>query len=85
MATQAQQAAELRAAVAQMNKSREEIVAVQAATDVLKQKVIDLEAQLAAGVEATPELVQAVADVKAAAQVVDDLIPDTAPPAEPTA
>jgi len=82
MATQADMVTQLNAVLAQEKKTAEEIKAVQAASDVLKQRITDLEAIVAAGGDATPELEKAVADVKAQAQIVDDEIPDiTAPKA----
>lgn len=83
MATQADLAADLRAVRAQQEKTAAEIAAVQAAQTVALEKITELEAVIAAGVAPTPELVEAVAAVKAQAQIVDDLIPDlTVPPVE---
>lgn len=77
-ATQQELAADLRAVLEQQKKTLLEIQTVQAATDVLNEKVKELEDIIANNPEAAaiPELVQAVADVKAQAQVVDDGIPD---------
>lgn len=83
MATQADLAADLRAVRAQQEKTAAEIAAVQEAQTVALEKITELEAVIAAGVAPTPELVDAVAAVKAQAQIVDDLIPDlTVPPVE---
>lgn len=80
MANQQELAADLRVVLEQQKKTQAEIQAIQAATDVLKEKVKELEDIIASNPEAAaiPELVQAVADVKAQAQVVDDEIPDPA-------
>ena len=80
MASQAELAQQLREVLAQQKKTSGEISAVQASVDTLKQKITDLEAVIATGGEASAELTQAVADVKAQAQVVDDQIPDLPPP-----
>lgn len=84
MATQSDLTADLKAVLAQQKKTAGEIAAVQEGVDTLKTQVADLEAQIAAGGNVTPELMRAVSDVKAQAQVVDDLIPDVPTPA-PTA
>jgi chromosome segregation ATPase len=76
MATQKEVTADLQAVLVQLKKSDGEIKTLQNSTDALKQKITDLEGVIAAGGDASPELAQAVADVKAAAQVVDDDIPD---------
>ncbi len=76
MATQAELVTQLQAVLAQQKKTSGEIATVQLSVDALKQKIVDLEAVIAAGGDASPELTQAVADVKAQAQVVDDQIPD---------
>jgi peptidoglycan hydrolase CwlO-like protein len=80
MATQAEQAQILRDVLTQQKKTAAEIASLQAAMDVLKQTILDLEA---AATNASPELVAAVADVKAQAQVVDDQIPDVVTPPTP--
>lgn len=88
MASQQELAADLQASVVQLKKTLGEIKSVQDNTDVLKAKIVELEALVAAGGAIGPELVQAVADVKNLTQAVDDSIPDTAPtepPPEPTA
>lgn len=48
-------------------------------TGATLQKVIDLEAIIAAGGTVTPEVEQALADLKAQAQATDDMIPDPIP------
>lgn len=83
MANQTELAADLKLVLAQQKKTAAEIAAVQASVDALKAKIVDLEAQVATGGTVTQELIDAVAEVKAQAQIVDDLIPDMpAPPAE---
>lgn len=79
MATQAELAADLRAVRAQQEKTATEIAALQEAQNVAINKITELEALVAAGGTVTQELVDAVAAVKAQAQVVDDLIPDAPP------
>jgi cob(I)alamin adenosyltransferase len=79
MATQAELAADLRAVLAQQKKTSAEIAVVQTSVDTLKAKIAELEAVIAGGGEASPELVAAVAEVKAQAQVVDDQLPDATP------
>lgn len=84
MATQAQLAADLRAVLAQQQKTLTEIQGVQSAVDTLKARVAELEAIIASqGGEASQELVDAVAAVKAQAQTVDDAIPDAPTPPPP--
>lgn len=80
MATQAELAADLRAVRAQQDKTAAEIAEVQAAQTVALAKIVALEEVIAAGIQPSQELVDAVAAVKAQAQVVDDLIPDVVPP-----
>lgn len=77
MSTQAELAKTLQDVLAQQKKSLAEI---QNQSTTLQQKIADLEAVIAAGGAVTPELEQAVADVKAQAQLVDDAIPDTPEP-----
>lgn len=79
MSTEADIVKTLNDVTAQLVKSQGEISGIQSAADVLKQRVTDLEAVIAAGVPPSPELVAAVAAVKAQAQVVDDAIPDVTP------
>lgn len=81
MARQDEAAAELRTAVSQLNKSNAE---VKGALGTLNQKVTDLEAVIAAGGDVSSELAAAVAEVKSAAQAMDDLVPDAVvvPPTE---
>jgi septal ring factor EnvC (AmiA/AmiB activator) len=79
MATQNELAATLKEVRAQQEKTATEIQSVQAGVVELKDKITELEGVIANG-EANQELTDAVAAVKAQAQVVDDLIPDVAPP-----
>jgi hypothetical protein len=72
MATQAQLAQELRDVKAQNDKSRAEILA----------KIAALEEAIANGGGTTPEVDEALADLKASVQTDDDIVPD-APPVEP--
>jgi hypothetical protein len=83
MATQAELVADLKAVLAQQQKTSGEITALQGSVDTLKAKIVELEAIIAAGGTVSQELVDAVAAVKAQAQTVDDQIPDvpTPPPA----
>jgi cob(I)alamin adenosyltransferase len=76
MATQAELAADLKAVLEQQKKTSGEIKTVQDSVDALKVKVAELEAIIAAGGTIGQELIDAVAAVKAQAQVIDDQIPD---------
>lgn len=69
MATQAELAQELRTVTAQVAKIGTE-------TARTLQKVIDLEALLAAGGTVSEEVLTALAELKAQAQATDDLTPD---------
>lgn len=80
MANQAQLAADLKAVLEQQKKTAAEIAEVQAAQAVSLEKITALEEVIAAGVQPSQELVDAVAAVKAQAQIVDDLIPDVVVP-----
>lgn len=80
MASQKELAADLALVLDKQQKTAEEIKAVQEAQAVSLQKIADLEALVASGNAPTQELVDAVAAVKAQAQIVDDLIPDVAAP-----
>lgn len=73
MATQAELAADLRAVTAQIRKIGTETAAT-------LQKVIDLEAVIAAGAPVSEEVLTALAELKTQAQATDDLIPDVPPP-----
>lgn len=82
MATQKELADDLKLVLAQQVKTQGEIATVQASVDTLKQQVIDLEAIIAAGgTGVSQELIDAVAAVKAQAQIIDDAIPDVPTPA----
>lgn len=82
MATQKELAGDLALVLAQQVKTAGEIAAVQEAQNVALKKIADLEALIAggAGDTVTQELIDAVAAVKAQAQIVDELIPDVVPP-----
>jgi peptidoglycan hydrolase CwlO-like protein len=80
MATQTQLAADLKAVLEQQKKTSVEITALQGSVDTLNTKITELEAVISAGGEASQELTDAVAAVKAQAQVVDDQIPDLPEP-----
>lgn len=82
MATQKELAGDLALVLAQQVKTAGEIAAVQEAQNVAIKKIADLEALIAggAGDTVTQELIDAVAAVKAQAQIVDELIPDVVPP-----
>lgn len=69
MATQAEVAAELRAAMATIEKIGTE-------TDKLIQTVKDLEAAVGNQTGASPELLEALADVKTQLGILDDKVPD---------
>ena len=69
MATQQEAAAQLETIVT-------ELVKIGAETQTLLDKVAALQAALDAAGAVTPELSQAIADVAAQAQKVDDLVPD---------
>ncbi len=73
MATQAQLADDLKAVTAQVAKIGVE-------TGKTLQKVIDLEAIIAAGGNTTPEVDAALAALKTQAQATDDMIPDESTP-----
>lgn len=85
MATSSELAADLKLVLAQQQKTATEIKGVQGSVDTLKTRVAELEAIIAAGGDAiSQELVDAVAAVKAQAQLIDDSIPDVpTPPVEP--
>lgn len=80
MASNAELVAELKSVAGGQRKTIDEIKALQAASDVLKTTITDLEAVVAAGGGPSQELTDAVAEVKAQQLVVDDLIPDVPPP-----
>lgn len=84
MATQKELAAELVGVLSQQKKTSGEIAVVQASVDTLKEKIAELESIIAGAANADPELVDAVAAVKAQAQVIDDQIPDLPVPEPPT-
>lgn len=76
MASQNELTNDLKAVLAQQQKTAAEIADVQAGVDTLNAKVVALEEVIAAGVAPSQELVDAVAAVKAQAQIIDELIPD---------
>lgn len=84
MATQKELAVQLGEVLAQQKKTSGEIAAVQASVNTLKERIAELEAIIAGAADADPELVDAVAAVKAQAQVIDDQIPDLPVPEPPT-
>jgi chromosome segregation ATPase len=79
MATQAEQAATLQGVLTTLQKVATEIDGLQANSDLLLQKITELEAVIAAGGEASAELTAAVEAVRAQAQVLDEDIPDLPP------
>jgi chromosome segregation ATPase len=80
MATQQELTDTLNAVVAQQTKTVGEIAAVQASVSALQETIAALEDQLANAGTLSPELIAAVAAVKAKAQEVDDKIPDAPAP-----
>lgn len=86
MATQKELTDDLKLVVEQQKKTHAEIITLQGGVDELKTKIAELQAIIDAGGTGgtvTQELIDAVAEVKAQAQIVDDAIPDvpTPPPA----
>lgn len=84
MASQAELTADLKAVLAQQQKTSAEIATLQSSVDAQTVKIAELEALVAQGGTITQELIDAVAAVKAQAQVIDDQIPDVVPPAPVT-
>jgi hypothetical protein len=80
MASNAELTADLKLVLAQQVKTAGEIATVQASVDTLNAKIVELEAIIAAGVTPSQELIDAVAAVKAQAQIIDDQIPDVVVP-----
>lgn len=80
MATQKEIAEDLKLVLAQQVKTAGEIALLQEAQTVAIAKIVELEALIAEGGTVTQELIDAVAAVKAQAQIVDELIPDVVPP-----
>lgn len=80
MATQTELVQTLKEVKVQQDKTIAEIKDTQGKVDTLKAKIVELEAVISAGGDASPELVDAVAAVKAAAQAADDAIPDLPAP-----
>jgi len=74
MASQEQLAADLNALTAQ-------VAHIGSETSATLQKVVELEAALAAAGATTPEVDAALAALKAQAQATDELVPDAAPAA----
>lgn len=83
MATQAEQTQALREVLTQLQKTSGEIATLQGSVDTLNTRIVELEAQVGSTGDASQELIDAVAAVKAQAQIVDDQIPDV--PATPPA
>ena len=81
MATQADLVVTLKAVVTELQKSKAEIVFVQASVTTLTQKVADLQAVIdAGGTGVSQDLIDAVNAVQSAAADVDAQIPDLPPP-----
>lgn len=81
MATQKEIADGLQSVLTQLRKLDNDTKVLQGSVDTLQKKIVELEGIISAGGEASPELVQAFNDVKAAVQVVDDNVPEvTVPP-----
>lgn len=80
MASQAELTADLKAVLVQQQKTSGEIATLQASVDAQTVKIAELEALVAAGGTISQELIDAVAAVKAQAQIIDDQIPDVVPP-----
>lgn len=80
MATQAEVTATLKTAAGQQKKTIEEIKAAQAAMDALNAKIVELQAIITAGGDASPELVEAANEVAALAHTADEALPDIPPP-----
>lgn len=76
MATQAELTADLKAVTAQLKKLDGDTKALQTSVDTANAKIVELEALVAAGGTIGQELIDAVAEVKAAVQVVDDNVPE---------
>lgn len=84
--TQAELAAELRAAAVRQNKTIEEIKVVQGTVTALNTEVERLNALIAAGGAITQELVNSANEVTRLSELADDQIPDppvVIPPTEP--
>lgn len=80
MATQKELADDLKLVLAQQQKTVTEIQGLQTEVNTLKNTIVDLQKIIDAGGTIGQELVDAVAAVKAQAQVVDDQIPDVPVP-----
>lgn len=76
MATQAEILADLKAAIVSLKQVNEDTKDAQASIDELKAKIVELEALIQAGGAITPEIAEAVAEVKALAQSADDNLPN---------
>lgn len=79
MASQAEIVADLKTAIASLKQTNIDIKDLQGSVDVLKAKIVELEALVAAGGTISQELVDAVAEVKSLAQATDDAIPNSVP------
>lgn len=84
MASQAEVAADLRTANAQLRKLIADTAGVQPAVDALLAKIVELEALVVAGAAVSQELIDAVAETKTLAQAVDDNVPELPTPPPPT-
>lgn len=80
MATQAELTADLKSVTAQLKKLDGDTKALQTSVDTANAKIVELEALVAAGGTIGQELIDAVAEVKAAVQVVDDNVPEVPTP-----
>lgn len=79
MATQAEIIADLKTAIVSLKQVNLDTKDVQTTVNDLKTKITELEVLVANGGSITPELVEAVAEVKALAQTADDNIPNVVP------
>jgi signal transduction histidine kinase len=76
MATQAEILADLKASIVSLKQVNEDTKDAQKSIDELKAKIVELEALIQAGGAITPEIVEAVAEVKTLAQSADDNLPN---------
>lgn len=83
MATQAELVADLKTVVAQLQKLDGDTRVLQQSVDAANAKIAELEAIIAQGGTIGQELIDAVAEVKAAVQVVDDNVPEVPAPPVP--
>lgn len=81
--TQKEAAEALQLAVKQLNKLDGDTKVLQTSVDTANARIVELEAVIAAGDEASPELIAAVQAVKDAVQIVDDNVPEVPTPPNP--